>query len=264
MKKILMSVLAIGVVGAAVAYGTGAFFSDTETSTGNTFQTGAIDVKIDSEQHYNGNECVGGLWEGTAAYPVPRTACEGTWPSGSLNGKKFFNFSDLKPGDYGENTISIDVDSNDAWMCANLTVTENSNLGKYLNIVWWADDGDNILESEEKVLYGGPRTLNEWLAVGGGTNVLRLTLADSVMNYKTWPAPTPNTTPIPADQTQYVGAGWCFGAMTLTPGVGSGFSCDGSGDHNDAQLTKVVADLDFSGIQMRHNMNFVCPERANP
>ena len=58
MKKILLSLAIIAVVGAVAVGVTGAFFSDTETSTGNTFTAGAIDLKVDSEQHYNGNVCV--------------------------------------------------------------------------------------------------------------------------------------------------------------------------------------------------------------
>ena len=36
---------------------TGAFFSDTETSQGNTFTAGAIDLLVDNESYYNGNRC---------------------------------------------------------------------------------------------------------------------------------------------------------------------------------------------------------------
>ena len=41
-------------VGAVVIGATGAFFSDTETSTGNTFTAGAIDLGVDNESYYNG------------------------------------------------------------------------------------------------------------------------------------------------------------------------------------------------------------------
>ena len=30
--------------------------------------------------------------------------------------EKFFEFDDIKPGDFGENTINIHVDNNDAWL----------------------------------------------------------------------------------------------------------------------------------------------------
>ncbi len=58
MKKIIYSVLGIVVAVAAIALGTRAFFSDTETSADNTFQTGAIDLKIDhARQIYNDIDC---------------------------------------------------------------------------------------------------------------------------------------------------------------------------------------------------------------
>jgi len=41
-------------IGAVVAGATGAFFSDTETSTGNTFAAGEIDLTVDSTAHYAG------------------------------------------------------------------------------------------------------------------------------------------------------------------------------------------------------------------
>ena len=58
MKKILLSLAAIVFVGAAAAGATGAFFSDVETSTGNTFTAGALDLKVDSQSHYDGLVCV--------------------------------------------------------------------------------------------------------------------------------------------------------------------------------------------------------------
>lgn len=46
MKKILLSLSMIAVVGVVVAGATGAFFSDTETSAGNFLTAGALDLKI--------------------------------------------------------------------------------------------------------------------------------------------------------------------------------------------------------------------------
>jgi predicted ribosomally synthesized peptide with SipW-like signal peptide len=58
MKKILLSLLTIVVVGGAVAGATGAFYNDTETSTGNIFVAGSIDLKVDhTAQTYNGVDC---------------------------------------------------------------------------------------------------------------------------------------------------------------------------------------------------------------
>ena len=53
MKRILLSLGMIVFIGAVVAGATGAFFSDTETSSGNTFAAGELDLKIDSESHFS-------------------------------------------------------------------------------------------------------------------------------------------------------------------------------------------------------------------
>lgn len=63
-SRIVLGLLLIVSAGGAVATGTSAFFSDTETSTGNTFTAGAIDLKIDhTRQTYNGDECQNGCVE---------------------------------------------------------------------------------------------------------------------------------------------------------------------------------------------------------
>lgn len=91
---------------AAVAVGaTTAFFSDTETSRGNTFTAGAIDLKIDSRCHWSGGD--------TGSTTCPWESAN--WQETDLGTQKFFSFNDIKPGDWGENTISIHVHDNDAW-----------------------------------------------------------------------------------------------------------------------------------------------------
>src|SRR3990167_10373780 len=58
MKKILLSLAMIVVVAGAVAGGTIAFYNDTETSTGNVFTAGSIDLTVDhTKASYNGEEC---------------------------------------------------------------------------------------------------------------------------------------------------------------------------------------------------------------
>jgi len=54
-KKILISLSVIGAVAAIAIGGTVAYFSDTETSTGNTFSTGVIDIKIDDQNPWVGS-----------------------------------------------------------------------------------------------------------------------------------------------------------------------------------------------------------------
>jgi predicted ribosomally synthesized peptide with SipW-like signal peptide len=134
LQRILLSLGVIVFVGAIVASATGAFFNDTETSTGNTFAAGALDLKVDSQSHYNGLVCEevtagvfqwqvpeGGDPVGPDHYPQPGMPCSGTWAESDLIPDslafRFFNFNDIKPGDEGENTISLHVYDNDAWGC---------------------------------------------------------------------------------------------------------------------------------------------------
>jgi predicted ribosomally synthesized peptide with SipW-like signal peptide len=257
MKKNIFSLMIIAAAAAVIIGGTTAYFSDTEKSEGNTFTAGSIDLKIASDCTYNGvssDEC--GDWDLKDLAGGPAVA-----------GDRFFNFKDVKPGDYGDNLISFEVQTNEAWMCLDLDVTKNSNLGKYLNIFWWIDANSNgVYDAGETILYGGPRTLNGWLSIvnvgAGATGRLPLTFADSKINWKTHPGgSTPNTTPIPAGLEQHLGVGWCFGEITLDANATRGFTCDGSGENNDAQNAEVMADLNFYVEQHRNNPNFVCPER---
>src|SRR3989344_4707232 len=58
MKKILLSLGTLVAVAAVVAGGTIAFYNDTETSSGNIFTAGSIDLKVDHlRQTYNGVDC---------------------------------------------------------------------------------------------------------------------------------------------------------------------------------------------------------------
>jgi predicted ribosomally synthesized peptide with SipW-like signal peptide len=106
-KKIIISLSVIAAVAAVVIGGTISYFSDTETSTGNTFTAGSIDLKVDSTQHYNNAVCVNNAWAlepnktaDTPQYPVIGSACDGTWVAADLGAQKFFNFADIKPECY--------------------------------------------------------------------------------------------------------------------------------------------------------------------
>lgn len=122
MKKILLSLGIIVFAVAGVTLGTGAFYGDVETSTGNTFTAGSIELTVDSESHYNGMICTSEGWQPEDAtqppyYPPQGSDCDGTWEETDLEDgvHTFFNFLDLKPGDHGEDTISLHVYDNDAW-----------------------------------------------------------------------------------------------------------------------------------------------------
>lgn len=274
MKRILLSVASLLFAGSVLATATGAFFGDTETSSANTFVAGAIDLKIDNESYYNGA-------------PSPETS----WSLTDLTIQKFFNFLDLKPGDVGEDTISLHVDTNDAYLCADITLTSNDDnsinepealdgdvtpndgegeLAGQVNFLWWADDGDNVLESDENVISQGPigaLTLNDPHTV---------VLADSSLNiWNALQAPGP----VAGNTTKYIGKAWCFGTLTPAPlaqdnvGVGNartpatssgGITCDGSTLNNISQTDSLTADVSFTAVQARHNDKFLCIEDDTP
>lgn len=53
MKKILLSLLIVVGVTSGLVMGTRAYFTDTESSTGNTFSTGTIDIAVDSQNPWS-------------------------------------------------------------------------------------------------------------------------------------------------------------------------------------------------------------------
>ena len=118
MRKLLVSAGIVVFAGAIAVGATGAFFSDTETSVGNTFAAGELDLKIDNSSYgfdYNDPQIASpvGAWGLNAA---------NSWELSDLTGQLFFSFGDLKPGDYGEDTISLHV-QNDAWACMAMDLT---------------------------------------------------------------------------------------------------------------------------------------------
>lgn len=280
MKRILLSLTLVAVTAGALSLGaTKAFFSDTETSTANTFAAGTIDLKIGNDGYYNGQ-------------PNAST----TWSLKDLVIEKFFDFDDVKPSDYGENTVTIKVDTNDAFVCADITLTSNDEngcndpeslvdgtcgnpgagegeLAQAINFIWWADDGDNVLEDDEVIISSS--TLGA-LEVGEKYPV---TLADSQNNI--WNAGQAGGA-IAGGEEKYIAKAWCFGGLTPQPlaqdhsGIlrspaldndgdskagtpaDGGYLCDGSLLGNETQSDSMTADVSFYAVQARHNDEFVC------
>jgi predicted ribosomally synthesized peptide with SipW-like signal peptide len=94
MKNIIKSLAVIAVTAAMVSGTTYAFFSDTETSEGNTFTAGGLDLKIDLQCD-----------DTVCGFPMRDLP---DYPS-------FFQECDVKPGDEGEVTISWHVLGNKAY-----------------------------------------------------------------------------------------------------------------------------------------------------
>jgi len=275
--KILVSLLVIGL--AAVAIGgsmTGAFFSDTETSTGNTFTAGSIDLKIDSECSWNGMKCLtstdptnhpGMFWNGD----YTKGACTCAWTWKDLSGDKFFSFADIKPGDRGENTVSIHILNNDAWMCAKINnVNNNDNgctepedaagdktcgvnegeLSTNLHFLVWADtDCDNVWDSGEIPLTEGDAT--PFLGSGKVYPIRDNSTGTGI--------PVPGCTD-PNTCRQCIGVYWCAGSISHTENSGQPYtiSCSGNSMGDNCQTDSLSADVTFYVVQARNNNNFVC------
>ncbi len=267
MKKILLSIGSIFFAVAILAGGTGAFLSDSGSSIGNTFATGVVDLKIDNESY--GTDNWGKLYFSTST----------SWSLSNLAGKLFFNFTDVKPGDIGEDTISMHINNNNAYACMNVNITatpengqnepeaavdptagvNDGELQNYLYFTFWADDGDNVYEKGEKVFKQG--------------------LAKDIFKGDSWALSDSQTNiwdgsgPIPGDTTKYIGKAWCFGSSTQNPVAqdglgktgangplvrGTGFSCDGAPVGNIVQSDGIKADVSFSVAQSRNNGSYLC------
>lgn len=165
----------------------------------------------------------------------------------------FWNFPDVKPGDWGTNVISLHVTSNDAFVCMStdgqedmendlvnpevnagdntpgVPVGENGGeLSKYLKVVVWEDDNDGVHQSGEDVLYSG---------------LLKDLATEKLV--------------LPTSSTGYIGLAWCAGDQTVNPD--GSIDCDGSGDQDDAQTDSFVSDVVFTAVQQRNNGDFFCP-----
>ena len=282
--KILVSVLIIGLTAAAIGGGmTGAFFSDTETSSGNTFTAGAIDLKVDNHCYYNGMECKKAdgdneyHWNGD----VNEDKCTCTWDLTDLANELFFDFADLKPGDHGEDTISLHVHDNDAWACAAIAITKNDDvdctepeneevggengacnnnnpssefdgdLAQELYFVFWVDDGDNVYEPDD----GETILMNGYASDIIDQGAVVYTLADSQENN----VGEQDGKPLEGDQTYHIGKMWCFGTLNWCYNTSStAWTCDGSSVDNKPQTDEVQGNIIFYAVQERNNGNFQC------
>jgi predicted ribosomally synthesized peptide with SipW-like signal peptide len=193
-RNVLVSLMIIGVVGAGISGTTMAMFNDTETSSNNKFVAGELDLKIDWEESYNGEHV--------------------ETQNLTNNPGAIFELDDLKPGDWGEATVSLHLDDNPGWIWMNLNQTANwdnactepehkaegqcgskGELGDELEFTIWADDGDNVLQEDEKVIFEGTahelseESLDEGILLDGNPS-------------------TNETEAFPGGETSYVGIKW--------------------------------------------------------
>lgn len=277
-----------------VLVGTIAYFQDKETSSGNQFVAGKFNLMVDSTCHYNGKLCSQGVWEGTTE------PCTCTWAKKDLSGELFFNFLDVKPGDYGENTISLHVINNPAWLCAEVanvtnadnaceppevqagdTTCGNPGVGEgelqdnLLFTVWRDTDCDNILDPEIPAVPGvsGYCYHSDPEDVACKYVINREECLSYSMYGCDWVEAVPEIPAVPAEVMMVTdqparGGYWPIADASTGAGpiAGGADYCLGVSwklpleTTNLVQSDSVSGDVIFSAIQARHMENFKCSD----
>jgi Ca-activated chloride channel family protein len=196
-RTVLAGLGTVGVAAAGAGLGTTALFNDTERFVGNTLRAGTLDLKLDYKATYMGGP--GRLEAIQQEYPEAEDLGDGNYllmqaPSPAdmqawedmVTGEEFdfcsdeadeylangddipvFTLDDVKPGDYGEVTISLHICDNPAYMRMNGEIVENSEngqtepellaegedtdgIGELADLmqarVWYDEDCDNVYE----------------------------------------------------------------------------------------------------------------------
>ncbi len=238
---VLFSVLAIALVAANVR----------GEDPGITFATGGLEFKIDSHAFYNGNPVPGLTWDFKNLVPTA---------------DHFFNFNDIKPGDYGRTIISAHIKKSPAWACLdfkNLTNNENGlnepealvdsngtstgELAQGMEFFAWFDDGDNIFEVGEKPLFG--------TTTQSAINVLNNTTY-ALVDYKHGPAWQDGS-------SHYIGIAWCAGDLSVNLATAQ-ITCDGVALGNSAQTDSMSVDVTLRAVPSQQDPKFTCVGENKP
>lgn len=236
--KISLLVGFVVLVGIGAAYGqpVGATFA-------NSSGTGGLELTIDSVSSYNGEPRADLSWELKNLVPGV---------------DHFFNFTDIKPGDTGEHTISIHVEENPAYVCLDFTnlvdaengvnepeswvdVTPGGDLSRAIEFFAWRDDGDNVFEVGERPLFGTSSQA-----------------AINVLNNTTYPLADAATDEVFEEgETYYVGVSWCAGDLTVDLNTAA-VSCDPLAMGNSYQTDGLSVDVSLRAVEATSFTDYRC------
>ena len=229
------TVLAVALVAGSAWYVRG-------VEPGITFATNGINLKVNSQSWYNGATVPSATWEQKDLVP---------------GSDKFFNFDDIKPGDYGCNVISLHANKN-AWMCLNfdnlvesengvnepegqVDVSAGAELADGTEFFGWADDGDGVYEPPgENALFGTSTQA-----------------ASSVLDNTTYVVCDAGTGSCTLNTTRYVGMCWCAGNLSVNPTTGA-TSCDATTLGNAAQTDSFTVDVSILAESASEKPQFTC------
>lgn len=168
MIRILKSLLTIVAVGAIATSATSAYFSDTETSTGNTFAAGTLDLNVDGGNTNVVKFNVSNLKPGSqpsGAYTLANV--------GSING--YLDLENISIVSAENGILDMEADAGDV-------TADKGELEDVLNVRLFVDrDGDGWIGAGDTVFYNGkvkdlPTSfdLNEPINAGSSTKVRAL------------------------------------------------------------------------------------------
>lgn len=265
MRKIVFLFGIIGIASAAAIAASRAYFYQSAGSGGNDFAAAVLDLKISSHGWLNGKEDASTTWASL---------------KNLSEGDEYYNFSGLKPGDWGENTISMSAQSVPAYACLKVKITDSGENGvtsgeiaagedasasvgdlqDFVHFIFWADNGNNVLESGET---GGIFATGTAAELSGGGYYK--TVADAYNNV--WSG---TGSPLSPGTVYSIGQGWCLGNITVdavpaaddgaTPASsGPGWHCDGKVlGINKTQTDFFKADVTFKAFQAAGNGALDC------
>lgn len=110
MKKILISVTIIGIVAVIAIGGTIAYFSDTETSSGNTLTAGTLNLQVGNDDPCTVHLDKDNIAPGDALYGGGYTGLWKIKNTGTIDGKLSFEFTSLVDNDNSCNDPEMDAE----------------------------------------------------------------------------------------------------------------------------------------------------------
>ncbi len=180
MKKILISLGVIGAVAAIAVGGTIAYFSDTETSSGNTFTAGTIDISIDGQNPWTDTFTMADMKPGYTDYINFKIENDKSDPNPVNVWKKLYNIGEVTE------TVSepecTEQNGDSAWDGQGCTGgIDNNNLSSVIwydlyievydgsnNLLFWQtiyDDDDH--RSIDNIFGGGKQVYLGMIPAGG-------------------------------------------------------------------------------------------------
>lgn len=248
LTRLVLAVAAIAVVATAGFLGTRAFFSDTETSVGNVFAAGSLDLMVGITGAGDDNDFA---------------------PQSIPGNQSLFVFNNLIPGDSDTGYFRLES-SQDAWAClaADLTADyENVRLDAEQdagdNTAGTGPNGGELSQYMEIAIWEANNNNTDGVVGTAENDTLRVMSLEDFANteYHALQDSATGDNPLLAGGEEQYEFAYCFGEFTNVQDVtdnGGTLECDGSSAGNDSQTDSTEMTIHFYAEQMQNNDNFVC------